>query len=565
MKNTFISILNIPILYFIMGFNAFAFGQTEGTAINGNLGFNQIGTTPINPSAILEMKTTNKGMLLPRLTTAQINEVPSPAQGLMLFDTDSKCVKTYNGAVWECLDSNPPAALTPPSTSYVFKPTANDANIGNGIVADASGNMYVVGGFYNTITLGKTNPQTLTSQGNYDGYFAKYDSNGELIWATQIAGTGYHSIADIAIDGSGNLLLTGTLVGNTIFYSTNSSQTYVTSYNYEQGFVVKYSSAGVMSWYKTAATTNNYNTRSHSVAVDASGNAYITGYFAGNAVFGSTNITSTSNSYDIFIAKLNASDGTFLWAKNAGGTEEDFGNEIAIDGSGNAYITGHYKGTANFGVSPSTVTYTSRGYKELFVAKYNTSGGFLWAKTAGGVDDDRGTGIAVDNGGTNVYVVGIMYGTISFGAGLGTNSVTSVGGYDILLCKYNGNGDFLWRTNAGSTSTDEGYDVALDNLGNSYITGKIYGDAIFKNSTNSDTFPLSSCSSYEPFIAKYSPLGILNWAILATGGSDDEGAAIFWKNNTAYVTGDYRYTMNFAYQQITGYNFSNSFVWRYAE
>ncbi len=567
MKNTFISILNIPILYFIMGFNAFAFGQTEGTAINGNLGFKQIGNTPMNASAIIEMKSTNKGMLLPRLTTAQINAVPSPTQGLMLYDTDAKCVKTYNGIIWECLDSNPPAAATPISNSFAQKVNGNADNNGYGIVSDASGNIYSVGDFSNTITVGKgSNTSTLTSQGNYDGFFVKYNSTGDVQWAVQIAGTNYQTIADIAIDASSNLYIVGTLRGNTTFYSNSTSPTYVTSVGQEQAFFAKYNTNGELLWYKTATTSNGYNARAISIAIDASNNAYVAGYFSGNLVLGSINMTSNSNTEDISLLKLNSSDGAFLWARNAGGTDNDQSMSVSVDGTGNAYITGLYKGTATFGVSPTTTTFTSRGGRDIFVAKYNTSGSFLWAKTAGSVNDDVGDGIVVDNAGSNVYIVGLFSGTLSFGPGLGTNSVVSAGNNDVLLYKLNGNGDFVWRTTAGGTSSDEGYDVAIDNItGNAYITGRVYAEVVFKNASNNDSFPLSTCNSYDPFIASYSPSGNLNWAILATGGSGDNGNAISFRNGTAYATGIFYYTTSFGYQQLVGNGFANTFIWRYAE
>jgi Beta-propeller repeat len=567
MKNTFISILNIPILYFIMGFNAFAFGQTEGTAINGNLGFKQIGNTPMNASAIIEMKSTNKGMLLPRLTTAQINAVSSPAQGLMLYDTDAKCVKTYNGSAWECLDSNPPAALTPLSNSYAQKVNGNADNNGYGIVSDASGNIYSVGEFSNTITVGKgSNTSTLTSQGNWDGFFVKYNSTGDIQWAVQIAGTNYQTISDIAIDASSNLYIVGTLRGNTTFYSNSTSPTYVTSVGQDQAFFAKYNTNGELLWYKTATTSNGYNARAISVAIDASNNAYVAGYFSGNLVLGSINMTSNSNSEDISLLKLNSSDGAFLWARSAGGTDSDQSIGVSVDGTGNAYLTGYYRGTATFGVSPTTTTFTSRGGRDIFVAKYNTSGSFLWVKTAGSVNDDTGDGVVVDNAGNNVYIVGLFSGTLSFGPGLGTNSVVSTGSNDVLLYKLNGNGDFVWRTNAGGTSSDEGYDVAIDNTtGNVYITGRVYADVAFKNASNNDSFPLSTCNSYDPFVASYSPLGNLNWAILATGGSGDNGNAISFRSGTAYATGIFYYTTSFGYQQLVGNGFANTFIWRYAE
>ena len=122
---------------------------------------------------------------------------------------------------------------------------------------------------------------------------------------------------------------------------------------------------------KAGGTSSDYG---RSIAVDGSGNSYVTGYFAGTAIFGSTSLTS-SGGEDIYIAKLDA-NANFLWAKKAGGTNGDNGISIAVDGSGNSYVTGYFQGTATFGSS----SLTSSGGFEIFIAKLDSNGSFLWAK-----------------------------------------------------------------------------------------------------------------------------------------------------------------------------------------
>ena len=140
--------------------------------------------------------------------------------------------------------------------------------------------------------------------------------------------------------------------------------------------------------------------REFGIAVDGSGNVYVIGHFRGDtAIFGSTTLTN-AGSYDIFIAKLNVS-GDFLWAKQAGGSSYDYGYGIAVDSSGNVYVTGDFSDTATFG----SATLTSLGWGDIFIAKLNDSGDFLWAKQAGGYCGVMGLGIAVDGSG-NVYVTG---------------------------------------------------------------------------------------------------------------------------------------------------------------
>src|SRR5688572_25082949 len=177
--------------------------------------------------------------------------------------------------------------------------------------------------------------------------------------------------------------------------------------------------------------SNSNDDSGRSVATDAQGNNYVTGHFKGIATIGNATLTS-SGLYDIFIAKYNAS-GTLLWAKQAGGTGDDQGYSIAVDGSGNSYVTGHFKGIATFG----TTTLTSSGLYDIFIAKYNASGTLLWAKQAGGARNDSGQGIAVDGSG-NSYVAGYFEGIT---ATFGTTTFTSNGGNDdVFIAKYDASG-----------------------------------------------------------------------------------------------------------------------------
>ena len=160
------------------------------------------------------------------------------------------------------------------------------------------------------------------------------------------------------------------------------------------------------------------------IAVDGAGNAYVTGYFKNTAHFGSHTLTS-SGGYDIFAAKLNPS-GNWLWAVKAGGTSVDQGYGIAVDGAGNAYVTGRFEGTATFG----SHTLTSTGSYDIFAARLNPSGTWQWAVKAGGTDSDIGYGIAVDEA-ANAYVIGIFRGTATFGS----HTMEAMGGTDIFVAK----------------------------------------------------------------------------------------------------------------------------------
>ena len=202
------------------------------------------------------------------------------------------------------------------------------------------------------------------------------------------------------------------------------------------------------------------NNQGESIAVDSSGNIYITGYFYETVDFGGGNVTS-AGSADIFVLKLNSS-GTFQWVNTYGGSAFDVGEDITVDSSGNSYITGYFEGTVDFGGG----NVTSAGAADIFILKLNSSGTFQWVNTYGGTSTDVGQGIAVDSSG-NSYITGSFQGTVDFGSG----DITPSGFDDIFVLKVNPSGTFQWVSTFGGTSIDVGEDITVDSSGNSYITG----------------------------------------------------------------------------------------------
>ena len=141
------------------------------------------------------------------------------------------------------------------------------------------------------------------------------------------------------------------------------------------------------------------------------------------------------------------------WAKQAGGTSRDEGTGVAVDGSGNSYVTGYFEGTATFGLGEANQTIlTAAGSEDIFVAKYDSSGLLQWAKRAGGSSSEEGYGIAVDDLG-NSYVTGGFAGTPTFGAGEANQTIlTAAGDRDIFVAKYNSSGLLQWAKRAGEPS-----------------------------------------------------------------------------------------------------------------
>ncbi len=166
---------------------------------------------------------------------------------------------------------------------------------------------------------------------------------------------------------------------------------------------------------------------------------------------------------------------TVEWVRSGGGTEIDRGFAITADPAGNTYVTGSFSGTAPFG----PFTLTSAGSDDIFVAKYDGGGNVLWAQSAGGTSVDQGLAIAVDDSG-NSYVTGVYSSSATFGS---FTISSSAGTRDVFIVKYDGNGNALWARSAGGTTLDEGRGIAVDDAGNSYVTGTFSPPATFGSFT----------------------------------------------------------------------------------
>jgi hypothetical protein len=422
-----------------------------------------------------------------------------------------------------------------PEFEWAVRAGGTEADAASRIAVDASGNSYITGIFRGTATFGTTN---LTSSGSTDIFIAKYDASGNVLWAKQAGGTVIDAGKNIAVDSSSNSYITGEFLGSVTFDNIT-----LTSNGDYDAFIAKYDAFGNVLWARQSGGTGLEVGRG--IAVDGSGNCFITGYFNGTAVFDSTTLTS-SGAYDVYIAKYDA-NGNFQWANKAGSSGEDFARNVAIDGNGNSYITGTFKGIASFG----STTLTSSGLEDLFIAKYDASGNVLWAKRAGGTNKDAANGIDVDASG-NSAVSGEFQGTATFGSTMltSTNSLP-----DIFIARYDPSGNVLWALSAGGSANDFGRNIAVDGSGNSYVTGEFEGSASFGNTT------LSTSGGVDIFIAKYDAAGNALWAQRAGGNLEDRAAGIALDGSrNPYISGYFLGEASFGSTSITSSGVSDIYV-----
>ena len=365
-------------------------------------------------------------------------------------------------------------------------------------------------------------------------------------------------------------------------------------------FVCKLNSSGSLVWAKGMGSFSTTTDQAMALAVDNSGNVYITGAFYNTGDFdpgsGTQNLTSVGQT-DIFINKLDAS-GNFVWAKGFGGSLADIGYGISIDVLGNVYTTGNYAGIADLDPGSTVSNYTAVGLTDIFVNKLDASGNFIWAKSLGGASIDEAKSIKVDLTGNvyisgsyqgpadfdpglavynltgngqfvskldasgnfmiaktivdgvntnhslfvdavgNIYTTGQYIGTSDFDPGAGTYTMSSFGpNFNIYVSKLDVSGNFLWaKTMGGSNYNSDGYSVVVDGTGNVYTTGEFSGTADFDPGTSNYT--LTSAGGYDIFISKLDTLGNFIWAKKIGSMSNDRSVAMsIDANKNLYLTG----------------------------
>lgn len=404
-----------------------------------------------------------------------------------------------------CLALRLTAAEPPPDFSWARKAGGSDLDVGYGIAADPTGNLFVTGSFSGTCSFGTTN---LTSGGYEDIFLAKYDPWGRLLWARRAGGAGYDEGRGVAADASGNVYVTGLFQGTASFTGTN-----LNSAGESDIFLAKYDPDGYLLWARRAGGRDF--DEGYGLALDRAGNVYLTGDYTAPASFGSISAPSLSDSNQVCVAKCDSA-GNFLWVQGAGGDFDDVGNAITVDAATNVYVTGSFAGRIAFASTNLSAAGTN-GADDAFIARYDRAGNLVWVRQAGGTGDDRGEGLAADSAG-NVYVTGRISGAASFGS---TNVTAS--GVDMFLAKYSAAGALLWVRKAGGNNAiygDAGFGVKLDSADRPCVAGYFSGTANF-GVTN-----LATTGLEDVFVAKYDGAGNLLWARKAGGGDLDVAFAL---------------------------------------
>jgi len=372
---------------------------------------------------------------------------------------------------------------------------------GTSIVVDSSENVYVAGG-----TVSSDFPTTAAvyenyAGGDYDAFLSKIDASGSnLVFSTYLGGSGTDRTNDIHVDAPGNVYITGYTSSDDF---PTASALYENNEGYSGAFVTKVNATGKSIDFSTYLGGSSLDSGT-SIDVDNSGNVYITGYTESDdfptvaSIFGSY-----AGGGDAFITKINASGSSLVYSTYLGGSSRDGSHGvIAVDDSGNAYISG---GTESNDFPTASAIYERHagGTGDAFITKIDASGSSLIYSTyLGGSGFDRVNGIAVDTGGS-AYIAGFTNST-DFPTVSALYKTYEGGLSDVFIAKIDNSGsNLVYSTYLGGDDIDEVYGIAIDTSGNAYVTGRTFsGDYTALNPIYADY-----SGGGDAFIAKIASVG----------------------------------------------------------
>jgi gliding motility-associated-like protein len=355
--------------------------------------------------------------------------------------------------------------------------------------------------------------------------YSSYSQN----WVNSAGGNFNDESYDVEVDPSGNIYTTGYTTAASVFGPNIN----LTTNGYSDIYVSKSNSNGLFLWTKVFGGAQA--DRGYDIAIDALGNIYVTGYYQGSATFGSTTLTSSGNSQDIFVLKLDNA-GNVLWVKSEGGAEGDTGYGITFDNLGNVIVTGQFKGVAQIGLNNfSSAIDPNSGLPayDMFISKYDATGNDLWSIQGIAKYDDRGLAVKTDSN-NDIYVTGQFSDTLTIAGSQHNNTIFNAG----MLLKLDATGNEVWFKRMGAVQTLV-YDIEVDNQDDIYITGDFQGQMmIIGNPTN---YFLNGNYTYRIFLIKIAPNGEVIWMREDDSGSEVSAKAITLDaNQDPYISGTFK-------------------------
>ena len=437
-------------------------------------------------------------------------------------------------------DRTKPVVIDPVLAYSSFLGGSN-MDYGQAIAIDTSGAAYLAGGTQST-DFPTQNANQSSAGGGWDAFASKVDPSGAfLVFSTYLDGSSDDDAESIAVDASGALYIVGSTSSKN--FPTKSPFQSTMKNSDVTAFVAKLDPTGALAY--STYLGGSVEDEGAGIAVDAAGNAYVTGH-TWSVDFPMQNalqsLQKATGGPTAFVTELDPSGASLVYSTYLGGSTRDFGWGIAVDSSGSAYVTG-FTESIDFPTYNAFQSTYKGGFSDAFVTKFSPSGASLVYSTyLGGSDDDSesaygvlgGQPIAIDPSG-NAYVTGYTKSS-DFPMKNAVQPTFASGYTDAFVTKLDPTGSSLiYSTYLGGTNQDSGWGIAVDQNDNAYVAG----------TTSSTDYPTVAAwrPSYaggmsDAFVTKLSATGSLQYSTFLGGsGSDDgEGIAVD-KNGAAYVVG----------------------------
>ncbi len=372
------------------------------------------------------------------------------------------------------------------------------------MAVDGNGHVFL-GGYYGDLT--DFDPgsgiQNLNFTGSEDAFLAKYDNNGNYLWAKGFGGTGVDAVYSLATDGGGNIFAAGQFqmivdfdpgpgVDSLIVIGGPASSNL---------FFARFDASGNYLW------ARQINTESYpAIATDGNGNSYLTGSYAGTVDFdpgtGVNNLPFYGNQ-EIFFAGYDAG-GNHLYAHGLGSTWNDAGSGIVADNNGNVYVTGNFGGSIDFDPGSGQDSLTATWNSDIFLAKYDAGGNYVWANHfASDFPSVLAKPVALHN--NDILLTGAFYGTSDFDPGPGVANLVSAGNADVFFARFDNAGNYLSAKSTGNAfSNDFGSSIAVGGGGSILVTGLFTDSADFDPGPGTATLHSAIPFGQDVFFANYS-------------------------------------------------------------
>ena len=384
-----------------------------------------------------------------------------------------------------------------------------------GVAVDSQGNILVVGEFYDTLDIG-CGP--LVSAGLTDAFVAKLDPSGACLWQKGAGDGTFQRAEGVAVDHTGNVLVTGDFRG-TLDFGCGA----LTTTANDDAFIVKLDPSGNCLWQRRGAANDDSFLQLVRIAADPDGNVLLAGSFEGSIGLG-CNPIAASTLGDAVVAKLDPA-GNCLWLRTGHWAD---GKGLATDGAGNVLVAGDFYSSLDLGCG-SIETET---YYDGFVAKLDASGACVWVKKLGGDADMQGVSALAADAEGNVLVGGHAGGNVDLGCG----PVSSPSPWHAFAAKLDAAGSCVWSKAAGDGSDQEVMAIAVDGAGNALLAGRLDGTLDF------GCGPITAAFDYGPFLVKLDATGGCLWEKQWGGDSGEKvatGLAVDPSGN-AVVAGSFR-------------------------